>query len=145
MPDFIPVVFDDEDDDDEELQPDGSKQAVAGDNRVYDLQGRCVATEEMVKDGNAALCDEAAMERYLETGALDDGTLRGLVSARKLFPCFFGSALKSEGVEPLLDALNEYAEEKDYPMSQRKASMPLSAQKSRMSRILSQVPVWKSQ
>ena len=51
MPDFIPVVFDDEDDDDEELQPDGSKQAVAGDNRVYDLQGRCVATEEMVKDG----------------------------------------------------------------------------------------------
>lgn len=50
-PEFIPVVFDDEDDDDEELQPDGSKQAIAGDNRVYDLQGRCVATEEMVKDG----------------------------------------------------------------------------------------------
>lgn len=44
---FIPVVFDDED---EELQPDGSTQ-ISGDNCVYDLSGRKVATEQQVKDG----------------------------------------------------------------------------------------------
>ena len=45
---FIPVVFDE---DNEELQPDGSMQQIAGDNCIYDLQGRKMATEQQVKDG----------------------------------------------------------------------------------------------
>ena len=48
---FVPVIFDDEDEEHEELQPDGSRQVMAGDNRIYDLQGRCVATEQEVQDG----------------------------------------------------------------------------------------------
>ena len=44
---FVPVVFDDE----EELQPDGNVQQIAGDNCIYDLQGRKMATEQQVKDG----------------------------------------------------------------------------------------------
>ena len=47
---FVPVIFDD-DESEEELQPDGSKQQMAGDNCIYDLQGRKMATEQQVKNG----------------------------------------------------------------------------------------------
>ena len=57
----------------------------------------------------AALGDEAALEEYMERGALSDGTLRRLIGERKLFPCLFGSALKLEGVEELLAALARFA------------------------------------
>ncbi len=62
----------------------------------------------------AALCDEGLMERYLETGELDDGDLAALIVERKLFPCFFGSALREEGVEAMLDGLSRYALEPDW-------------------------------
>ena len=55
-----------------------------------------------------AMCDEALLENYLETGTVTEGNLRGLVAQRKLFPCFFGSALKLLGVEELLAALDTY-------------------------------------
>ncbi|MDE6259735.1 MAG: TetM/TetW/TetO/TetS family tetracycline resistance ribosomal protection protein, partial [Oscillospiraceae bacterium] len=64
---------------------------------------------------HAALCDEGLMERYLETGALDDADLSALIVERKLFPCFFGSALKVEGVDVLLDALDRFTLEPDWP------------------------------
>ncbi len=48
-PEFIPVVFDD--DEDEDIEDDFSGAQRIHDNRVYDLQGRCVATEQEVKDG----------------------------------------------------------------------------------------------
>ena len=54
---------------------------------------------------NVAVCDEAALERYLEAGTLSDGEVAGLVGARKLFPCYFGSALRLEGVDALLEGL----------------------------------------
>ena len=57
----------------------------------------------------AALCDEDALERYLEEGALDDGALTALIARRKLFPCWFGSALKLEGVSEFLRGLARYA------------------------------------
>lgn len=55
-----------------------------------------------------ALCDEELMERYLETGCLDTGDIRDLIGRRLLFPCLYGSALKIEGVDELLDCLAEY-------------------------------------
>lgn len=64
---------------------------------------------------NAALCDEALLETYLETGTVTEGNLRGLIEKRKLFPCCFGSALKLDGVEKLLEILDTYAPEKEYP------------------------------
>lgn len=64
---------------------------------------------------NAALCDEALLETYLETGVVTEGNLRGLIEKRKLFPCCFGSALKLEGVEKLLEILDVYAPIKAYP------------------------------
>ena len=54
---------------------------------------------------NAAMCDEALLENYLESGTVTEGNLRGLIAKRKLFPCLFGSALKLTGVEELLQLL----------------------------------------
>ena len=63
----------------------------------------------------AALCDEALLESYLETGTVTSGNLRSLIAARRLFPCCFGAALKLQGVDRLLDILDAYAPEKQYP------------------------------
>ena len=63
----------------------------------------------------AAVCDEAVLERYLDTGSIADGDLTAMIRQRKLFPCFFGSALKVEGVDELLDALAHRAPVPDYP------------------------------
>ena len=64
---------------------------------------------------NAAMCDEALLESYLETGRVTAGNLRGLIAGRRLFPCCFGSALKLTGVEKLLEILDSYAPEREYP------------------------------
>ena len=58
---------------------------------------------------NAALCDEALLETYLETGIVTDANIQGLIEQRRLFPCCFGSALKLEGVQELLNSLDRYA------------------------------------
>ena len=71
------------------------------------------APEETIAE-NAALCDEALLETYLETGTVTRGNLRGLIAARKLFPCVFGAALRLEGVQDLLEVLDRYAPEPDY-------------------------------
>ena len=52
-----------------------------------------------------ALCDEASLDAFLREGALPEKRIYALFRERKLFPCFFGSALKNEGVEPLMDFL----------------------------------------
>ena len=62
-----------------------------------------------------ALCDEALLETYLENGLVTEGNIRGLIKARKVFPCCFGSALKLQGVAELLEVLDTYAPEKAYP------------------------------
>ncbi len=64
---------------------------------------------------SAAMCDEALLENYLESGTVTVGNLRGLIAQRKLFPCCFGSALKLTGVEELLAVLDSYAPKKEYP------------------------------
>ena len=63
----------------------------------------------------AAMCDEALLENYLETGTVTEGNLRGLIAQRKLFPCLFGSALKLQGIEELLEILDTYAPKAEYP------------------------------
>lgn len=81
------------------------------------LDGGCVdfsAPPELLAE-EAAVCDESVMERYLETGAVTDGDMTTMIRERKLFPCFFGSALKLEGVDAFLDALAQYAPVPDYP------------------------------
>ena len=55
-----------------------------------------------------AVCDEELLERYLDTeDIIDNETIISLIAQRKVFPCFFGSALKVEGVTELLDGLHD--------------------------------------
>lgn len=63
----------------------------------------------------AAMCDEGLLESYLASGTITAGNIRGLIAGRKLFPCCFGSALKLQGVDKLLEILDEYAPQKEYP------------------------------
>ena len=63
---------------------------------------------------SAAMCDEALLESYLETGAVSEGSIRALIEARKVFPCCFGSGLKLQGVDTLLDILDRYAPRPEY-------------------------------
>ena len=62
-----------------------------------------------------AMCEEATLERYLETGTVEDEDIRRLIRERRLFPCWFGSALRLEGVEAFLEGLERYAPIPDYP------------------------------
>ena len=63
---------------------------------------------------SAAMCDEALLENYLQSGTVTTGNIQGLIGKRKLFPCCFGSALKLEGVQELLDVLDTYAPRREY-------------------------------
>ena len=56
-----------------------------------------------------ALCDEDIMEKYLESGELSDEDIRYLIGERKLFPCFYGSALKIDGIDEFLDSFARFA------------------------------------
>ena len=62
-----------------------------------------------------AMCDESLLESYLEHGFLSDGELAEKIAQRKIFPCFFGSALHLQGVEELLAAICTYGCEQEYP------------------------------
>ena len=64
---------------------------------------------------NVAMCSEETLAAYLETGRVEAEAIRPLIAARKLFPCWFGSALKLEGVEPFLRGLEKYARAPQYP------------------------------
>ena len=62
-----------------------------------------------------ASLDEGLMDKYLEGGEVTVSDAASLVARRLVFPCFFGSALKLEGVEGLLDGLSRYTEPPVYP------------------------------
>lgn len=62
-----------------------------------------------------AVCDDEMMEAYLESGKISLERVQDAVAERKVFPCYFGSALKSEGVEELLQGICIYQKQKTYP------------------------------
>ena len=70
-------------------------------------------TEEFME--TAAMCDEEAMNEFLENGAVAKETLQRMIRERKLFPCFYGSALKLEGVKEFLQGMEEYTFNRPYP------------------------------
>lgn len=66
---------------------------------------------------NIAVCDEKLLEKYLERGRIDDKEIASLIAARKVFPCYFGSALKAEGIKELLDGVEKFSLAPKYPDS----------------------------
>jgi len=90
--------------------PVSDKAAVMADLKKH-LSDNCTdfsETRENICEA-AAMCSESAMEEYLSDGEISDGTLSSMIAARELFPCFFGSGLRLEGVEEFLTALDTYA------------------------------------
>ena len=83
------------------------------------LDGRCVdftadrAEADICED--VAVCDEALLEQFLEQGTLSTESIAHKIRERKLYPCYFGSALKDEGVQEFLDAMARYMERHIYP------------------------------
>lgn len=64
-----------------------------------------------------AMCDEPLMEEFLETGRLRADSIGLSIASRQVFPCYFGSALKVEGVKELLEGICRYAVTPEYPES----------------------------
>ncbi len=66
---------------------------------------------------NIAMCGESVLELFLETGNVPEEMTQKLIRVRKLFPCYFGSALqeKDEGVGELLTDMGRYLGQRDYP------------------------------
>ena len=82
-----------------------------------ELSGGCIdfgADFDEVAE-SCAMCDEALLETYLETGTVTAGNIRGLIAGRKVFPCCFGSGLKLQGVKEFLEVLDRYAPEISRP------------------------------
>lgn len=81
------------------------------------LSTGCVdfTSPEAERDENIAVCDEDTLAHYLETGEVECPEIKRLIKSRKLFPCWFGSALKLDGVKELLNGLEMYTEMPEYP------------------------------
>lgn len=81
------------------------------DNIRHRLSDGCV--DFLCEDAgeHIAMCDENMLERFLETGENREDDIVKAVADRKLFPCYFGSALKNDGVAELLDGMNRYVTE----------------------------------
>lgn len=60
-----------------------------------------------------AMCDEKAMEEYLESEKVDEDTIAEIIGNRKVYPCYFGSALKTEGVQEFMDGMAGYIEKNE--------------------------------
>lgn len=72
------------------------------------LSPGCVDFSVSGNDEEIALCDEEALESYLETGVVEEERIAALISEEKLFPCYFGSGLKLIGIDKLLAGLDCY-------------------------------------
>lgn len=81
-----------------------------------ELDERCIdfSQPQSQLQEELSLCDDALLDEYLASGRVSDAQIASAVSHRKVFPCFFGSALKQEGVDALLDALGRFVQAPAY-------------------------------
>ena len=80
---------------------------------TVDKAGEVHGTDEFLE--NIAVCEEALMEQFLDTGIIVKKDVARLILERKLFPCFFGSALKMEGVDAFIRGMETYMAAPVYP------------------------------
>lgn len=99
-------------------QPDTNENALM-EELTKRLDEKCInfsaglETEEAKE--NIAVCDEAVLEHYLESGEIEREEIINLIAKRKVFPCYFGSALKIQGVEEFLRGIETFTRECAYP------------------------------
>lgn len=99
-------------------QPDTNEKALM-EELTNRLDEKCInfsaglETEEAKE--NLAVCDEAVLEHYLESGEIQKEEVVKLIAERKVFPCYFGSALKIQGVEEFLKGIETFTKKCAYP------------------------------
>lgn len=95
------------------MDQDGTDREKLIENLKNKLDEACVDFSDMDSSEdfmeNVAVCDEDSLEEYLEDGELSEDTIVHLVARRKVFPCYFGSALKVQGVQEFLKGIERYA------------------------------------
>ncbi len=77
------------------------------------LNDGCIEFGQTAKDSfyeQLAMSDETIMESYLETGCVETSQISTAIRERNVFACFFGSALREEGVKQLIQGIINYAE-----------------------------------
>ena len=82
------------------------------------LCGECIIdfSSDNIDERNEsiAVCDESLLEQYLETGEISNDYIKELIAKRLVAPCFFGSGLKTEGVDEFLEGLSQFIKVKTY-------------------------------
>jgi ribosomal protection tetracycline resistance protein len=87
-------------------------------NLRHELGEGCIDFTPAARDRRMeqlATCREDALEAYLDTGMVPEELVRQLVRQRLVFPCWFGSGLKLEGIDEFLEGLARYVEPPAYP------------------------------
>lgn len=93
---------------------EGADRAQILEELQSSLSAGCLDFEDPEEE-QAAMCEEGLLEEYLETGHISVPSMRNSISNRKIFPCYFGSALRMSGVEGFLDGIVQFTEEPSYP------------------------------
>ena len=93
---------------------EGADRAQILEELQSSLSAGCLDFEDLEEE-QAAMCEEGLLEEYLETGHISEPSIRNSISNRKIFPCYFGSALRMSGVEGFLDGIVQFTEEPSYP------------------------------
>lgn len=88
---------------------DGANQEIIQKQLRSRLSEGCVDFSKMDFE-EIAVCSEKLLESYMENGSLSNEEIKGAIGERILFPCFYGSALKLDGVKELLAGVGEFAE-----------------------------------
>lgn len=91
-------------------QPDTDRKKLLSDMQKK-LSENCLDFSSEDKDSfyeELAVCEESLLEGFLEEGSIEREDICRLIAERKVFPCFFGSALRKEGVDLLLEGLSVY-------------------------------------
>ena len=93
---------------------EGADRAQILEELQSSLSAGCLDFEDPEEE-QAAMCEEGLLEEYLETGHISVPSMRNSISNRKIFPCYFGSALRMSGVEGFLDGIVQFTGEPSYP------------------------------
>ena len=91
------------------MDQNGTNKAALLTELQQRLDGSCLdfSSDKEELWENLAMCDEQLLESFLETGGIEREEIQRLIQERKVFPCYFGSALKGDGVEELLAGLRQ--------------------------------------
>lgn len=83
------------------------------------LDFRCIAFKDSSKLDDefyetVAMCDEKLMDHYLENSFIEESEIINAIAKRIIFPCYFGSALRQDGVDELLMGISKFTSYKKY-------------------------------